>query len=356
MEGEKRERMTRRERIDALLRGQPIDRVPLFPFLLGFCAKNAGYPIATIYSDAEKSFEAQLRTIEQYGFDWGPIYGYASYGTWEFGGEVKMPSGGYEQAPSHTMFPVQKEEDVARLQLPNVKEAGCIPIAMEFSRLQDKFDVPITIVCGGNFTVAGNICPVEVLCRWMLKKPELAHQILRLATNHIIEVVGYWVDTFGALRVIPQIWEPLAANTIISPKQFERFVLPYLQESSEKVLTMGVPHILYHICGDQNANLPYWAQVSMGNPGLCSFGQEVDIGTAIEYFGDTCVIIGNIDPKVLQNGTPDQIYDLCTEVIKKAKHAPRGYILSSGCEIPPNSPPHNVYVMRQAVDDCGWYE
>ncbi len=348
--------MTNKERIEALLKGQPIDRVPFYPFVLGFCARNVGYPIASIYSDAKRSFEAQLWTMKQYGFDWGPIYGYASYGTWEFGGEVKMPTGGYEQAPSHKIFPVQSEEDLFRLQLPDVRNAGCIPIAMEFSQLQDEFDIPISVVLGGNFTIAGNICPVERLCRWMLKKPELAHRVLRLATDHIVDVVRYWGDTFGAGRTIPKIWEPLATNHIISPKQFEQFVLPYLRESSERILAMGVRHILYHICGEQNANLPYWAQVPMGDPGLCSFGQEVDIDTAIKYFGDTCIIIGNIDPKVIQNGAPDQIYQLCKETIEKGKRAPRGYMLCSGCEIPPETPPCNVYMMREAINDWGWYD
>jgi uroporphyrinogen decarboxylase len=90
-----------------LLKGEAVDRTPLFPFILGFCAKIAGYPIATIYSDPQKSFELQLGTHEQYGFDWGPIYGYASYGTWEFGGEIKMPATVYEQATFHTRFPIE---------------------------------------------------------------------------------------------------------------------------------------------------------------------------------------------------------------------------------------------------------
>jgi hypothetical protein len=40
--------MTSLKRIDALLAGRPMDRIPHFPFLLGFCAKNMGYPISTI--------------------------------------------------------------------------------------------------------------------------------------------------------------------------------------------------------------------------------------------------------------------------------------------------------------------
>jgi len=209
--------MTKKERIEAILNGRPVDRVPLYPFILGFCTKHVGYPMSQIYSDAQKSFEAQMATQEAFGFDWGPVYGYASYGTWEFGGTVKMPEGTYEQAPTHTTFPVQTEEDVDKLALPDIKTAGCLPLAMEFSQLQEKHGTPITLVLGGNFTIAGNICPVEKMCRWMIKKPELVHRLLRLATDHIVDAVKYWADTFGGSQVVLQIWEPLASNEIISP-------------------------------------------------------------------------------------------------------------------------------------------
>lgn len=346
-------KMTSLERIDALLAGRPIDRIPHFPFLPGFCAKNVGYPVPTIYRDADKSFDAQLKTLQQYGFDWGPIYGYASYGTWEFGGEVEMPAGDYQQAPAHKRFPVKTEADMETLALPDVKTAGCIPTAMAFSTLQAKRKMPVSVVLGGNFTIAGNVCAVETLCRWILKKKDLAHQVMRLATDHIVAIVQYWVDTFGPHRVIPQIWEPLAANLIISPRQFENFVLPYLIESSEKILAMGVKHILYHICGEQNGNLAAWAAVPTGDPGLCSVGEEIDIARAIEVLGDNNIIIGNIDPRVILTGKPEKIYTVCRETIEKGKRAPRGFMLSSGCEVSPETPGYHIYVMQKALQDFG---
>lgn len=342
--------------LQALLAGRPVDRVLHFPFILGFCAKNLGYPISTIYSDAEKSFDAQIKTFEQYGLDWGPIYGYASYGTWEFGGEIEMPSGDYQQAPAHKYFPVKAEADIEKLHPPDVKTAGCLPIAMEFSKLQKKFSTTISVVLGSSFTIAGNICSVATLCRWMLKKPELVHQILRHATDHIIDIVQYWVETFSPETVIPQFWEPLASNLIISPRQFETFVLPYLQEASEKILEMGVNHILYHICGDQNKNLPMWAQVEMGNPGLCSFGEEIPMNKAIELLGHKAVVIGNLDPRIILKGSSDEVYQKCKELIEESKSAPNGFMLSSGCEISPETPGYNLYMMKKALNDFGRYE
>ncbi|MCD6472923.1 uroporphyrinogen decarboxylase family protein [Candidatus Aerophobetes bacterium] len=352
----KQDKIVLSKRIEALLSGQRPDRVPLFHFTFGFAARNVGYSIASMYNDPEKSFMAQLWTFEQYGFDSTPDFGYASYGEWEFGGKVRFPTNEWEQAPSHKSFAVQSEEDFKKIRLPDVKKAGMLPMAMEFSKLQDKFGMPITITLGGNFTIAGNICSPDKLSRWMIKKPKLVHKLLQLATNHILEVIQYWVDTFGAERVRPRIWEPLATNSIISPKQFEKFVFPYLRETSEKILVMGIKHILYHICGDHNLNLPYWARVPMGNPGIVSFGQQVALTTAIKYFGNKCIIAGNIEPAIIQNGTPQQVYELCKQCIEKAKYAPRGYMLMPGCEIPPMAPPYNVYMMKKAVDDFGWYD
>ncbi len=343
------------DNIKSLLAGKQVPRVPRYHFMQGFCAKNVGYPVRSMYMEPEKSFMAQALTFEQYGVEGWPEYGYASYGGWEFGGEIKFPESEWEQAPSHGRFAVQSPEDVARLKMPDVRKSGALPLAMEFSGLQDKYGTPISVVLGGNFTIAGNICPVETLCRWTLKEPDLAHRLIRMATDHMVEVVQLWSDTFGAERVIPNIWEPLATNQIISPRQFEKFAFPYLKEFSEKCLVMGIRHLYYHICGEQKLNLQYWKQVPMGNPGMVSFGHQVDLDTAIQYFGDKCIIIGNIDPSLIQIGTPQQVYEACKTAIETGKRAPRGYMLMEGCELPPMAPPVNSYMMTKALNDFGWY-
>jgi uroporphyrinogen decarboxylase len=230
-----------------------------------------------------------------------------------------------------------------------------LPLAMQFSKLQAANDVNPSVVVGGPFTTAGNVCVVETLCRWSIKKQELAHRLLRLATDHVVSVVAHWVEVFGTGRVNVQIWEPLASNQIISPKQFENLILPYQIELHEKILALGIKMILCHICGEQNLNLPCWAQVPMGDPGIISIGKEVEIDTAIEHFGKDHIVAGNIEPTILQTGTPQEVYEVCGRAIGKGKHAPRGYALMQGCEVPVNTPPYNLYMMKKAVEDFGGY-
>ena len=85
---------------------------------------------------------------------------------------------------------------------------------------------------------------------------------------------------------------------------------------------MDIRYLLCHICGEQNWNLPYWAQVPMSSPGIISIGKEVDITTAIEYFGETCIIAGNIEPAILQTGAPEEIYELCRHLLRKVNWLP----------------------------------
>jgi uroporphyrinogen decarboxylase len=326
------------------------------PFAGGFCAKNVGYPIKALYSDPEKSFWSQMWTAEMYGYDGGAIFGYASQGGWEFGGEIKMPESEWEQAPVVAKFPAQTPEEVDALEIPEVETAGIYPLAIQFAKIQQQFGMPIFVQNFSPFTAAGNICEVDVLCRWMMKKPDVAHKLIRKATDFGLKVIDYFVDTFSPHPMMAFSGEATSANQIISPKQFEEFVLPYMKELHQHILDRGIRNILCHICGEQNLNLPYWAQMEYGYPGILSFGHEVDLTKAIEVFGDQHIVAGNVEPQVIQNGTNQQVYELCRICIEKAKDAPKGYVLMAGCEVPVQAPPYNIYVMKKAVMDHGFYD
>jgi uroporphyrinogen decarboxylase len=118
---------------------------------------------------------------------------------------------------------------------------------------------------------------------------------------------------------------------------------------------MGIKHTITHICGEQSLNLPYWAKLKMGEPAILSFGHEVDLDIASKYFPND-IIKGNVEPAVIQMGEPETVYELSRRCIEKGKKHPSGFILAPGCEMPPNTPPYNVWTMRKAINDFGWYE
>ena len=206
-------------------------------------------------------------------------------------------------------------------------------------------------------TTAANVCGVATLCRWMLKRPELAHRVLRCrrSLGRRGEAVG---ENFDAGHLLPFIGEPTSANQILSPRQFEEFVLPYQRELHEKILDLGVPSIICHICGDQTNNFPHWKQIPYsldGGPGILSFDHRVSLAGAIELFGRDHIIAGNVEPRLIQDGQPQEVYQACVQALEIGKTAPRGYLLMSGCEVPALAPPYNVYTMVKAVREHGNY-
>lgn len=352
--------MTDRERVEALLRHEKPDRVPHWPFAsTGFSVVYAKATIADAYNKPEVSLAAQRKACQDFGWVFAPRFGYAAYGAWEFGGDIKWPSGEFSQAPSVARHPVETLEDVENLKTPDLKTAGILPLKMEFDKLasQERLDnepFNLEVRAGAPFTVAGNICGPENLARWIMKEPEAVHRLLRLATDHTLEAARDYRDIFGIEGVLPRGGEPTSSNDFISPKHFAEFAMPYLKEINEKILAMGYNHIHQHICGEHNLNLPYWAQIPFGNPGFISIGHEIELETAARYFPND-IIVGNLEPAIIQTRTPEEVYEATRVVIEKGKKCPGGFIFSPGCDLPPRADPECVMAITRALDDFGWY-
>ncbi len=352
--------MTDKQRVEALLRREKPDRVPIYPFALGFATEYTKASIADAFNNPEVSLSAQRETCKDFGWIFIPLIAYASFGSWEFGGEIKWPSREFDMAPMVIRRPVETEEDVWRLKVPEVRTAGIVPLQTKFFKLssQERHDnEPFNACCyaGGPFTKAGNLVGPEKFSKWLIKKPDTVHRVLRLMTDFMKDLVEYWRENLGIEGVLPWGADPMSSNQVISPQHFEQFALPYTKELNEKILSVGYKHIFCHICGEQNLNLPYWAQIPFGNPGLLLFGHEVKLETAANYFPND-IIIGNLNPALIQSGTPEEVYKASKEIIENGKKLPGGFIFSPGCEMPPKAPIDNVKMMTKAVNDFGWYK
>jgi uroporphyrinogen decarboxylase len=349
------ETMTSAERMGAVMRGEKPDRVPVIPFVFGHTALMCGQPLARVYDDAAQSFRCQVLCQEMYGYDGGPLYAYASAGGWEFGGEVEFPTKKYSGAPVVTRTPVQDEDDALALRAPDdITTAGALPIALELARRQAAHDMPVTLQIGSPFTWAGSIIGEDRMMRWMLKKPALVHHVLDQVSDFVIRVAEHYAGEFGAENLTAFHGAATESNKLISPKQFESFVLPYYQRINERVIDLGVPSFFIHICGEQNRNLEYWQQVPVPERSILSFGREVDLRTAMALFPKQ-IIAGNVDPTLIQEGRPEDVLAQARECLETAKGHTGGYVLMAGCDVPPLAPPVNVFQLVKAAREFGRY-
>lgn len=355
------DRLTAAERMEALLTpGRRPDRVPFVPFATDFSARNCGLPARSARRDAHGAFLAQRRTQEQFGWDGEPSLAMGAIGAWEFGGGLRLPTGDSIQAPSVARFPVETEDDVDRLQVPDdVLEAGFVPTMLRFSRLQDQAGLPLTVQLGSVFTAASNLVEVGTFMRWLIKRPEAAHRLLRLTADFFVQVAERWAELFPGRLITGLDYGPTEANALISPAHFREFALPYSQEVHERALAAGITRFHTHACGEQNANLPAYREVRYhtagGPPGMISFGHEVRLADAIEAVGDEVIVAGNVEPTLLQTADAETVWEATRTAVLAGREAPLGYVLMTGCSVPIGAVPNNLFTMLKAAKRFGRY-
>jgi uroporphyrinogen decarboxylase len=351
--------MTERERIEALLSRRKPDRVPIWPFAPhGFAVIYNNLSLAEAYTNPEACYKALRKTSRDFGWVFFPSVGYAAMGAWEFGGEVRMPSGEYDQAPMVTRCPVAKDEDIYNLKWPG-PDSGFYPTARELGELarQERLDnepFNAAIGAGSGFSLACNIAGLDRFLKWLIKKPDLAHYLIRELSDWSLARLDGQSEKLGTEGVLGLSGGATSSNYLISPQQFAEFVLPSLKEGQDKLRALGYRTTYTHICGEHNANLPYWSQVDFGDPGIIGIGHEIKLETAASYFPDD-IILGNLEPAIVQMGTPDEVYEATRKIVEEGKKISGGFIFSPGCDLPPRSPVANVRAMTRAVVDFGWY-
>lgn len=343
--------------IDLLWKNQHPKRVPngSLAFSDSFSIRNAGKSIVEIFHNPETIYDTFLWTAAQYG--WNPFMqytGFSALGAIDFGSSMYYPEEeGEVIAPlSH---PVTREEDVEALHLPDPRTTGDIPRQIQFGHLQKDAGFPVTFYTRSPFCMAANMCGVGLFMKWLIRRPDLCTRIMDVALEHIINVMNYWVDTFGSENI--QIWmsTPLESNQCISPKHMETFAIPYHLTYHDFLKQHGLNKFFIHICGEQNRNLQALVEADpWAHPAVLSFGPEIDILDAAKYFPDD-IICGNIDTGLLQTGSPAAILNACCELLEKGKRIESGFILAPGCDTPALAPPVNIYAITRALQDYGAY-
>ncbi|MBP2656769.1 MAG: methyltransferase, MtaA/CmuA family [Firmicutes bacterium] len=134
------------------------------------------------------------------------------------------------------------------------------------------------------------------------------------------------------------------ASEFYSPKLWQRFVWKYLKAVVDAIVEEGA-FVDIHIDGNWERDLEFFRSLPKAK---CIF--ESDSATNIykikEVLGDHMCIKGDVPAALLTLGTPDDVYNYCIKLIKDMGS---GFILASGCTVPPNAKLENVKAMIAAA-------
>lgn len=333
--------MTPKERVLGMLQGRKVDRIPSAPLLLNLCSRVTGVNISKFNSDAGVMGEAQVRAWERYGHDMPLMFTTTSTVAEAMGTKLFFPE---DDAPYVDKPLVENPEDVAKVKVADPWLDGRLPVYLEAARhvikeIGDK--VFVGCIFAAPFTTAAHLRGTETLIRETYKNPGLVNELLELAKASALNMI----DALAELGVVPVIVEPVASASLISPKQFEKFAFPHLTEIVERAHQKGSP-ICLHICGK---TLPIIEIMAATGADILSIDQ-IDMKSMKELVGDKTCLLGNVKPaETLFKGTPEMVMAEVKDIIEKAGDSPRGLIVSSGCEVPFNTPPENIDALMNAT-------
>ncbi|UNC90865.1 uroporphyrinogen decarboxylase family protein [Candidatus Contubernalis alkaliaceticus] len=327
-------------------------RVKVVPLGGVFSAAISGLSTREYYLNPEKAFKAQVWAAELIKHDAVPSFSIPDYAGWDFGGELFFPETPPCSLPHLVKRPVNMEEDVYNLQVPDILNTPATGRKLAFARISKKMGYTTSIPGGSPLGIVGSLLGGELMLRWMVKKPELIHQLLRISTDYLYKISEVFISEVGLESCTLASSFPWESNTLCSPHFFEKFSLPYVIELHEHFLKLGMKKWSIHLCGDHRKNLIIWKNsIPLPPKVLFTMGDDMNLEHAAKALGEQHAFGGNISCTLLQTGTPDQVYEKCKDIIKKVGYLPGGFVLMPACTISPLTPPANVYAMVKAAGD-----
>ncbi len=344
----KNDQMTPMERLGGFLTGGNMDRILAMPLICSMSGKCAGMTHKEKRSTAENEAKCQIEAYNRFGNDvLIAEYGLHTVGK-SLGSKMSDPEDAVPAIIDHVLKDLADIDqlDFERVKLENSKDfqlhLECAKILIE--RMGK--EVPTGTLISGPLTAVASIYPVEKLLKALRKKGEDVHKLMRLCTDALKEVHNEFVNVGSMILFC----EPIASGSIISPKDYREFVLPYTIELMENIHDhKGM--VCYHICGDTKKIIP---EMLKTKPDMISIDNRVPIEFAKELIQPHVPLVGNVDPvETMILGTPEDVDKAVKHCIKEAYDSQNGYILCTGCDLNGNIPLENLDAFMNAARKYG---
>lgn len=341
--------MTPRERMDAFAKGQEIDRLICIPDMGATMVPFIGAKVSDYYHSAELMSNLEIALFERLRHDSVGISTSLRGVAEAMGAKVAYP----DYNISYLIEPAVKSVDeIESLKIADPLKDGILPVLLEAIRLTrdaliDKVDVGAAM--SGPFSVAASVAGTENLLKWMIKYPERVHVLMDI----VAESNNRYIEEVAKLGVSIGFADPVSSTSLISPKQFREFSLPALKKNIKKIKETTGSYPAIHICGNSRE---LWEDVVEAGISNFSIDNAEDLEEAKKVMGDRVMITGNVPPvDVIYTGGKETIFNSVKECIRKGHDSPKGYILSTGCQIPMHTPIENIEMFMEAGNYYGKY-
>ena len=328
--------MNKKERVDAALRGDTVDRVP---------ASMWGHDFEREWN-VQTFTEAMVENFTRYDWDFMKVNPRASYCVEDWGVKVR-PSGEKYKGPVYESTPIRTPSDWRKLR-PLEPDRGALGEQLKALQLLNH------AVGYDAYFVETIFCPLGIAKYLAGNKRATVQQTLREDRSSIHAALRVITETFTTFAIacmeqgasgIFYATDKWASAGVLTSDQYREFGEQYDLEFLDAI-KRGSKFTILHNCGshiffNQLASYPVqvisWDANAEGNPNL---------GEGKKRSGKA-VMGGISENTTLKNGTPNQVQEEVGKALELT--GGRHFLLAPGCTIPPETPGKNLDAIRRAL-------
>jgi uroporphyrinogen decarboxylase len=329
------------ERIVETLNFRRPDRVPVIAQVFGHAASVAGVPLNEYVRDGQLLARCQLEALSRYGYDAVFSMMDASVEAEAAGCELTYREGQYPAVSRHALA---AGGDWDALEVPDPGSAGRMPEmlrALQLMRRELDGEVLVVGCVMGPFTLAAQLLGMEALLFLSVDDPAGLEQLLGYATA---VVTRFGREQIAAGAHLPIVFDPASSPAVIPPDFFRAQVLPFLSRVFGDFKAAGAPANWLHVAGPAAPVLPDFTDAGVD---IANFDYYINADEAARLLPRMC-LDGNIKSVAFVEAGAGEIGQKA-EALLEAFDSRGGFMLSSGCEIPPESRPENVAALVRAA-------
>jgi len=330
--------MNGRERILAMLDHKPVDRLPFMPITMMFACDRIGAAYRDYATKCEVLVEGQIRTAEEFDFDYVNTMSDPAGEAADCGAPVKYFA---DQPPAldeqnALLGDKARLKDLDAPDPYSSRRMGNRLQALGLYRQRVGKERLIEGWIEGPAAQAADLRGINNLMTDFFDDPsfviELFEFVLKLELTFAKAQVAEGAELIGVGD---------AAASLVGPKLYEEFVWPFEKRMIAGLRSLGALSRL-HICGNTRPILGLMGQLGCDIVDLDSLAPMAEGRGAM---GADQVLLGNINPvRVLRNGTPEEVYAAVAECHRQAGNR---FIVSAGCEVPRDTPLENLRAMQR---------
>lgn len=327
--------MNKKERVDAALRGEPVDRVPASVWGHDYEREGSAQTLA----------EATVENFNRYDWDYVKVTPRASYHV--EGWKVKMqPSGEKYKEPIFEETPIKTSSDWKRIR----------PLEADRGVLAEQLRALQLINHGVGYDayfMQTIFCPLGVAQYLVGNNRERVQQTLREDRSALHSALRAITETFAtfAIACMEQGASGIfystcgwASQGVLTQDQYREFGEQYDLEFFDAIKSRSKCTVL-HNCGERvyfdlfsayPMQAVSWDAAAPGNPDL--YEGERRIGKAV---------MGGLSASTLKNGPSDRVQEEVSKAIELTKG--RHFLLAPGCSMPAGTPAKHITAIRRVL-------